>query len=179
MGHTRLKHPRLEPGSTQCRITDSLRNDRSIALVGDGVTAPTNPSASSDTSSSKPVLFGVGLALLWAVIATARPETTFHLAPLLVAASPAGLAAGTVDRRGAGFLGALGLALGLAVFGYLVAAPGLDGPTLGPFTSVIQETILLTLAGAAIGAAVAFSRLDTEPGRVTPSRRRRQGRRRR
>ncbi len=111
----------------------------------------------TDTTTRAPLwqrgrLVAVGLAGLWVVLAILRPATTFHLAPLIVAGAPSVL---TDTRPARSFALEQGL-LGLAISGWATLAllwfGALDGPALRPFTSAIQETIVLALAGAVGGA---------------------------
>lgn len=98
------------------------------------------------------LLYSGGLAVAWLIAAAFRPEVTYHLAPILVAgALPIAM---VLERRSApgnkvlvsaaGF----GFALAAATTALLAGAGWLEGPTLGPFTSAVGES----LAGAALGA---------------------------
>jgi hypothetical protein len=101
-----------------------------------------------------PYLSGL-LAALWVVLAFLNPETTYHLAPVLVAgAYPVGL------RRRANRRVRLGMAAAAAVGSLLVAlvvtlalwlAGRLDGPTLLPFGDAAVESVVFALTGAVIG----------------------------
>jgi hypothetical protein len=87
---------------------------------------------------------------MWGVLAAASPTTTFHLAPVIVAAWPAlaGRRAGSVLR-----FGASGLA-GAAAVGLLLSLAGwLRGPSLLPVGGPLVES----LAGAGLGALAGFA----------------------
>lgn len=118
------------------------------------MTTQEHQSRDANTSPAvRSIALGVGLAGLWVVLGFWRPETTYHLAPLLVGAVPVGFAAGTVDRASSFRLGAFGLGLALAASLVLAAIPGFDGPTIGPFGSAGQETVVLAFVGS-IGATL-------------------------
>jgi hypothetical protein len=101
------------------------------------------------------ILLGVGLAVLWVVLGFWRPTTTYHLAPLLIGATPAVFAGGVVDRRAGALLAAAGLGLALGAFWLLAVVPGLDGPPVGPFSNAIQESVVLAFVGAVGGGLYA------------------------
>lgn len=101
-----------------------------------------------------PLLAG-GLALVWTAMALRRPDATFHLAPLLVAASWGAAqraTTGAAARRRTGVIAALG---GAGVAGLATAALGwsgaLSGPTLWHDQGALGETVLATAVGAALG----------------------------
>lgn len=99
-----------------------------------------------------------GLAALWVVLAWFRPESTFHLAPLLVGAmfplghrwksgrlSPAALAGTFVG-------GLVNVAVPIVI---LTLGDKLEGPTIGGFSNATVESIVLGVAGVAIGVIAA------------------------
>jgi hypothetical protein len=87
-------------------------------------------------------------AALWVAVAGLRPDTTFHLAPLIVAAWPA-----LTERELAGAvrMSLLGLFLTLATTTMLFSLGWLDGPSLLPCGGAISESILAGGAGALLG----------------------------
>lgn len=97
------------------------------------------------------ILLAAGLSVLWVAVAGIRPETTYHLAPLLVAATPAAFSPG--GRQGALVRVLVGLGLASASGVIIWRLGGLRGPTIGPFSSATQETMALALVGALVGAA--------------------------
>lgn len=105
-------------------------------------------------------LYTLIFAVLWAVAATARPGTTFHLAPLIVSGIPA--TALVLDARSArprGQTGAASLAgfgVAVAVTAALAAASRLEGPSLLPFGGAVTEAVVFSAAGAAGGLLFAF-----------------------
>lgn len=94
-------------------------------------------------------------ALLWIVAAAARPATTFHLAPLIVAGIPA--VALVIDardsrpRRQVLVAAALGLATALIVTAALTAGSRLSGPSLLPFGGAVAEAVIFSGIGAGAG----------------------------
>lgn len=104
-------------------------------------------------SFSKGVLYGLGLAFLWMALALISSSTTYHLAPVIVAAAPAIVDAS--DQRGSlaqyGLLAAIGLAMALAVTGVLALSVGLNGPSLLPFGGAALESVVFSAAGGLVG----------------------------
>ena len=99
------------------------------------------------------------LAGLWVVLAFLRPESTFHLAPILVGfAFPLGhrlrvkrpLTAGQAMAAGIGSLINLGVAIGI-----LTWADKLQGPTLLPFGGAVTEAVVFGAVAAVLGAIFA------------------------
>ena len=114
--------------------------------------------AAADRPTTKAIGYSLGFAVLWAVLALVRPETTYHLAPPLVA-----LAATLVYRLHGGRsrltglrLAAAGIGIAIAVTVLLAAVGSLDGPSLLPFGDAVLESLLGATAGGAIGVATAF-----------------------
>lgn len=100
------------------------------------------------------------LAALWVVVAAWRPETTYHLAPLLIAGAAPVAAAADVPRHGdvraivrAGLLGS---SISLATTALLSAAGWLSGPSLLPFGGAATEAVVFSIAGAAGGVVAAL-----------------------
>jgi len=114
--------------------------------------------------SARAVAWGGAFALLWVVLAFARPTLTFHLAPFLVTAAPPVLLAlddgAHATRTQIGAATAIGAGLALLVTVVLAAAGRLDGAGFGPFPSALTEAIALTGAGALVGLAVGWWRVD-------------------
>ncbi|GGM62906.1 hypothetical protein GCM10012275_36990 [Longimycelium tulufanense] len=103
----------------------------------------------------QPALVTLGFALLWALLAVNDPTTTYHLAPLLVAA------AWPVSRRWLGgrpvrataALGdaAAGLVVALATTALLAWRGLLVGPDVTGRTAVVPESVIVAVAGAVLG----------------------------
>lgn len=87
-------------------------------------------------------------AALWVAVAGLRPDTTFHLAPLIVAAWPA---LRERELAGAVRMSLLGLFLALATTMMLFSLGGLDGPSLLPWGGAGFESVLAGAAGALLG----------------------------
>lgn len=108
------------------------------------------------------IMWGVVLAGLWVLVAVARPATTFHLAPLLIAAAPPVLL--VLDDRSSATQGAAArVALGAAAIAVVttiaVAAAGaMDGPAFGAFDSPLTEAIIFTAIGGVFGFGFAWWR---------------------
>jgi len=102
------------------------------------------------------ILYGGGLAVLWAILAVISPTTTYHLAPLLVAGAPAVLDAADEQRdstRRVLALAAAGTALALIATGILAIADALQGPSLLPSGGAVLESIVFSLIGGVVGVA--------------------------
>lgn len=103
--------------------------------------------------------YAVGLGAVWAVAAALRPETTYHLAPLLVAATlPFVLVA---EQPSLGLRGTLaGAAGGTAVAFIATAALGfadlLRGPSLLPFGGAVVESVIFSVVGGVLGLVAAW-----------------------
>lgn len=106
--------------------------------------------------------WGIVLAGLWVLVAVARPATTFHLAPLLIAAAPPVLL--VLDDRSSATHGsvarvALGAAAIAGVTTIAVAAAGaMDGPAFGAFGSPLTEAIIFVALGGMFGFGFAWWR---------------------
>jgi hypothetical protein len=105
-----------------------------------------------DSRFRRGVLYSVGLTAVWLLAAAIRPEVTYHLAPTLVAgALPVTIVLDRGQDPGVGVLAAsaaIGFAIAVITAVLLGAAGWLEGPTIGPFTSGLSESV----AGAAFGA---------------------------
>lgn len=110
------------------------------------------------------LLWSVVVAVAWAALVLWRPTTTWHLAPMILAAawpwvvgqdtSPGDAAA----RRRIGLAGAGGLGIALATTGALSLTVGLDGPTWTGSGSPVVEAALLALTGGALATTVGVLR---------------------
>lgn len=101
------------------------------------------------------------LAVIWLVAASLRPSTTYHLAPLLVAAAvPFVVAADARAPTARRLIGAAagGGTLALVVTGVLTVAGRLEGPSLLPFGGAVTESVVFALVGAAVGLGAAAAR---------------------
>ena len=101
------------------------------------------------------VYLSAALAILWIGLAFWRPETTWHLGPLVVALSPALVhrSLGVMSRGaalGAVANGLLNTAVATAILAF---SDKLRGPELDIFPNVLTEIV----AFAAIGALAAFA----------------------
>ena len=108
---------------------------------------------SSSSTPPRGLLYGLGFAFLWLVLALISSTTTYHLAPLIVASTPA-----IIDSLERGrsmvrlvLLSALGLALALAVTGVLSVSGNLEGPSLLPSGGAVLESIVFAAAGSLLG----------------------------
>ncbi len=104
------------------------------------------------------------VALSWSVLVAWRPTTTWHLAPLIVAAawpwvvgqdtSPGDASA----RRRILLAGSGGLGAAVALTGILSVAGRLDGPTWTGSGTPVVEALLLSVGGAAIATTLGLLR---------------------
>ena len=105
----------------------------------------------------RPLIYATGLAVLWAVLAFLSSETTYHLAPLLVAGVPptfegtqtADLAITELARHAV-----LGLSLALLTTLVLSLVGALAGPSLLPRGGAAYESVVFAIVGALSGLAV-------------------------
>ena len=108
------------------------------------------------------VSISVGLAVLWVVVAFLRSGTTFHLAPILVAAAlPVAVAYDSRDQTSTQQLVLAtvgGLAIALVATLILTLADEMTGPSLLPFGGAVTEAIVFFLIGATGGFAIATLR---------------------
>jgi hypothetical protein len=110
------------------------------------------------------VAVAAAFCALWVAAAIVRADTTFHLAPPIVAACPSFIA---VRHRlaavAAGLAMAVGTGLGMAAAGLL------GGPSLLPWGGGLMETLVGAAAGAGIAlTAAVISRLPDLRGPRTP-----------
>lgn len=113
---------------------------------------------------ARAVGLGMFLTLVWAAVAWWRPESTYHLAPPLIAGAVPFLYA-SETKQPAGWL-RLGLVAGAGLVMALVGALALasvnwlQGPTLLPFGDALVESIVFAVGGAAVGWLVPVRRLS-------------------
>lgn len=91
----------------------------------------------------------VGFTLLWMALAVWRPETTWHLAPGIIAVAPLLAKSGDVPLRRAS-----GLAVALATAGILGLSGQLRGPSLLPWGDATLEAIVVGMVGWGVGMVV-------------------------
>jgi hypothetical protein len=106
----------------------------------------------------------IGLAVLWIVVAFLRSGSTFHLAPILVAAAfPIMYAFDPEDRISARDLlppTVAGLAIALVTTLILAVAGEMTGPSLLPFGGAATEAVVFSLAGAIGGFGIGLLRAN-------------------
>lgn len=106
---------------------------------------------------TKGLLYGLGLAALWVLLALISSTTTYHLAPLIVAGVPvivdSSEQAGSTARLI--LLATLGVFLALAVTAVLSVSGSLDGPSLLPIGGAALESVLFAIAGSLFGLVAA------------------------
>ncbi len=104
------------------------------------------------------------VAVVWAVLAAWRPTTTWHFAPLILAAAwpwVVGQDTSSRDpstRRRIMLSGSSGLGAALALTAVLASAGRLDGPTWTGSGSPVVEALLLSVGGAAIATTMGLLR---------------------
>ena len=101
-----------------------------------------------------------GLAVLWAVLAFANPETTYPLAPPLVAAavplSHRGTGSGPLSNAAAAGAVVSGLTNALGATAVLFLFDKLQGESLLPVGNAAVEAIVFALGGAVVGFLIAI-----------------------
>jgi hypothetical protein len=135
------------------------------------VTAPRISSRQRDTDATpsargrwtRPVVGGVLATALWAVLASLRPEVTYHLAPAVVVLAVPYLHGRNAGRRTGLAATAVGAVLALVAAGVLRAAGRLEGPVLVG-GDAFGEAVLVTLAAAVVTAAAVVG-VVREPAR--------------
>lgn len=136
-------HAMVNPGMG--RVLAAVR-DRAPDLVAGAV--PTTP-------RWQPVVAALGFALLWVLLAARTPTTTYHFAPLLVAAAAPVtcrlLTRLPVPPRLATALAVTSLAIASATTGALTWQGLLAGPDLTGGDAPVMESVLLTVVGTALG----------------------------
>ncbi len=99
------------------------------------------------------LLPAVAIILLWLVLAVARPEATFHLAPLLTAGIPAWIASrpgGSAERAFIVASAAAGGAITIIAATFLEQLGMLAGPALLGLPNAWTEAVILALAGSVL-----------------------------
>ncbi len=110
------------------------------------------------------LLWTLVVAVVWTLLAGWRPTTTWHLAPLILAASWAwvvGQDASSGDpsaRRRIVAAGGGGLGVALVLTGVLSSAGRLDGPTWTGSGPAAAEALVLSVGGAAVATAIGLLR---------------------
>ena len=92
-----------------------------------------------------------GIAMVWIAAALVRPETTFHLGPIILPFVPFIVAPKAARVRAVG----LALAMGAGVIALLSLTGNLSGPSFEPFPSAFAESVVALAAsgGLALGLA--------------------------
>lgn len=107
--------------------------------------------------------WSLGFAVLWLIVAVARPDSTFHLAPLLIAGVAPVVTAfddtAPATKRAVSLAAAIGLSLALVTTLILSAAGHLDGGALEPFSDPVVESVAGALAGGLIGWSIGIWRV--------------------
>lgn len=102
--------------------------------------------------SSRRIVGSALFAVSWIALAVFRPTTTYHLAPLIVAAWPA-VGERTMER--AITLSIVGFAVASATTGLLSVTGSLQGPSLLPWGGPALESLVSAAAGMVIGVVPA------------------------
>ena len=107
--------------------------------------------------------WGAGFVALWLAVAALRPDSTFHLAPLLVAGIPP-LAMAFDDSSGATarsvtIAAAIGVGLALLATTILAVVGKLDGAALEPFSNAVVESVVAAIAGGAAAWIIGLLRV--------------------
>ncbi len=131
----------------------------------------TMPATGREGGNGRAKLLGSGIswtivvAAVWSVLVAWRPTTTWHLAPLLLAAtwpwivgqSPSSHE--TSSRRHIVLAGSGGLASALILTWILSSAGRLDGPTWTGSGTPVAEALLLSVVGAVIATTAGLLRI--------------------
>lgn len=138
-----------------------------VRIAGTGRSRP-GVGISMITTTIRPGLlrattWGAGFAALWLAVAALRPDSTFHLAPLLVAGVPP-LTMAFDDSSGAtsrsvSIAAAIGVGLALLATTILAVVGRLDGAALEPFGNAIAESVVAAIAGGAAGLIIGLVRV--------------------
>jgi len=116
------------------------------------------------TILSPGLIWTLVVAVVWSVLVAWRPTTTWHLAPLILAAAwPWVVGQDTSPRdpsarRRIMAAGSGGLGAALALTGVLSSAGRLDGPTWTGSGTTVVEALLLSVGGAAIATTMGLLR---------------------
>lgn len=146
------------------QVVAALRaDDPDHHLVAGGPAGP-DGGASTTRFPSQGLLWTLVVAAVWALLVVWRPTTTWHLAPLILAAAwpwVVGQDTSSGDassRRRILLAGIRGLGAALAITGVLSAAGRLDGPTWTGSGTTLVEALLLSAGGAAIATTMGLLR---------------------
>lgn len=104
------------------------------------------------TTTARRLIGAALFAGIWIVAAGIRPGSTFHLAPLIVAAWPA---SGEQDLHRAISMSLFGAVLAMSTTAMLFSLGWLDGPSPLPWGGAGLESLLAGAAGALIGVVPA------------------------
>lgn len=104
------------------------------------------------SSHRRKIIGSLLFAGLWAVVAAFQPTSTFHLAPLIVAAWPA---IGERRLEGAVLLALAGSVIAGIATGLLFVAGLLQGPSLLPWGGAGLESLFAAAVGMFIGVVPA------------------------
>ena len=141
-----------------------------IRTVDPSYQPDSTPAAGHDGSDgttripSPGLLWTLVVAVVWSLLVAWRPTTTWHLAPLILAAAwpwVVGQDTSTGDpsaRRRILSAGGTGLGAALALTGLLSAAGRLDGPTWTGSGTPVVEALLVSAGGAAIATTLGLLR---------------------
>jgi hypothetical protein len=132
-----------------CRVSDHA------PAVGNTVRVSAVARLVIELSSRRAVGYGLTFVAVWIVLALLRPTVTYHLAPLIVAASVPWVfvaehreSATVRDRMAATALGGV---LSVGATALLAAIARLEGPSLLPSGGAAAESLVMSIAGVAIG----------------------------
>lgn len=107
-------------------------------------------------------VWSVALAGLWVIVASIRPTSTFHLAPLLIAAAPPVLS--TLDGGNRTGWTAVrvhsiaGVALALAAAVVVSMLGSMRGPAFAGFSGPLAEALVFAVVGVVLGISFAWWR---------------------
>ena len=123
----------------------------------------------SSPAFRRTVALAAGLAAVWAVAAGFRPQTTFHLAPILITLAVPYLAVATLRGEPGWFssvVGAVGMSLGATIV--LGIAGRLAGPSLLPFGGAVMEAFVFTFLAAVVALGIGLGSQTTVWSGVRP-----------
>ncbi len=191
-GVTTIEHDIWSSAHAAARVRETTGGDETVPTVFVGGRALVNPSVLQvvdaiksadptyqpdstpahglDRSENTRTVLGPGLrwtivvAVGWSLLAAWRPATTWHLAPLILAATwpwvvgQDSTAGDPSARRRVLLAGGGGLGAALALTGALFWTGRLDGPTWTGSGDPVVEAILLAVGGAAIATILGLLR---------------------